>query len=190
MMSTDADIDPRLAPAIVHRILVVEDDPDTAAFLKTLLEREKYEVTVAKDGGQAHSMFVMKKPDFVILDLILPGGESGWEVCERLKTLERFVPVLILTAIELEDSKTLAAKVGADAYMTKPFDPEELLVQIKQTAQEVWLKSRAEDSSVVDNKPVRFACRCGKRFKVSPQHRGKTLTCPNCGEPVLVPRHD
>ncbi len=189
-MSTDADIDPRLAPAIVHRILVVEDDPDTAAFLKTLLEREKYEVPIAKDGGQAHSMFVMTKPDFVILDLILPGSETGWEVCERLKTLERFLPVLILTAIELEDSKALAAKVGADAYMTKPFDPDELLVQIKQTAQEVWLRSRAESASAVDNKPVRFACRCGKRFKVSPQHRGKTLTCPNCGEPVLVPRHD
>ena len=97
-MSTDADIDPRMTPAIVHRILVVEDDAETAAFLKTFLEREKYEVTIARDGGQAHSMFVMKKPDFVILDLILP-GETGFEVCERLKTLERFVPVLIQKVI-------------------------------------------------------------------------------------------
>jgi CheY-like chemotaxis protein/predicted RNA-binding Zn-ribbon protein involved in translation (DUF1610 family) len=188
-MSTDADIDPRMTPVIVHRILVVEDDPETAAFLKTLLEREKYDVTVAKEGGQAHSMFVMKKPDFVILDLILP-GESGFEVCERLKTMERYVPVLILTAIELDDSKDLAARVGADAYMTKPFDPEELLLQIRQTAQEVWIRSRAESSDADENKPVRFACKCGKRFKVARQHRGKTLTCPNCGEPVLVPRHD
>jgi DNA-binding response OmpR family regulator len=188
-MSTDADIDPRMTPVIVHRILVVEDDPETAAFLKTLLEREKYDVTIAKEGGQAHSMFVMKKPDFVILDLILP-GESGFEVCERLKTTERYVPVLILTAIELEDSKNLAARVGADAYMTKPFDPEELLLQIRQTAQEVWIRSRAEGSDADENKPVRFACKCGKRFKVARQHRGKTLTCPNCGEPVLVPRHE
>jgi CheY-like chemotaxis protein/DNA-directed RNA polymerase subunit RPC12/RpoP len=188
-MSTDGDIDPRLAPAIVHRILVVEDDPDTAAFLKALLESEKYEVTIAKDGGQAHSSFVMKKPDFVILDLILP-GESGFEVCERLKTVERFLPVLILTAIELEDSKNLAVRVGADAYMTKPFDPEELLVQIKQTAQEAWIRSRAESPGGDETVPVRFACRCGKRFKVARQHRGKTLTCPNCGEPVLVPRHE
>jgi two-component system OmpR family response regulator len=188
-MSTDADIDPRMTPVIVHRILVVEDDPETAAFLKTLLEREKYDVTIAKEGGQAHSMFVMKKPDFVILDLILP-GESGFEVCERLKTMERFVPVLILTAIELEDAKNLAARVGADAYMTKPFDPEELLLQIRQTAQEVWIRSRAEGSDADEHKPVRFACKCGKRFKVARQHRGKTLTCPNCGEPVLVPRHD
>jgi len=188
-MSTDPDIDPRMTPAIVHRILVVDDEADTATFLKTFLEREKYDVTIAKDGGQAHSMFVMKKPDFVILDLILP-GETGFEVCERLKTLERFVPVLILTAIELEDSKILATKVGADAYMTKPFDPDELLLQIKQTAQNVWVRSRAEHSETDDNKPVRFACKCGKRFKVARLHRGKTLTCPNCGEPVLVPRHD
>jgi DNA-binding response OmpR family regulator len=182
-------MDQRLTPVIVHRILVVEDDPETAAFLKTLLEREKYDVTVARDGGQAHSMFVMKKPDFVILDLILP-GESGFEVCERLKTMERYVPVLILTAIELEDAKNLATRVGADAYMTKPFDPDELLLQIRQTAQEVWVRSHAEGSDAEESKPVRFSCKCGKRFKVARQHRGKTLTCPNCGEPVLVPRHD
>jgi DNA-binding response OmpR family regulator len=188
-MSTDADIDPRLAPAIVHRILVVEDDPDTAAFLKALLEREKYEVTVAKDGGQAHSMFVMKKPDLVILDLILP-GESGFEVCERLKTLERSLPILVLTAIDMDDARDLARRVGVDTYMTKPFDPDELMQQIKQTAQEVWMRTHGAATETDLHKPVRFACRCGKRFKVSRQHRGKTLTCPNCGEPVLVPRHD
>jgi DNA-binding response OmpR family regulator len=187
-MSTDAGMDQRLTQVIVHRILVVEDDAETAAFLKTLLEREKYEVVVARDGGQAHSMFVMRKPDLVILDLILP-GESGFEVCERLKTMERNVPVLILTAIELEDAKNLAARVGADAYMTKPFDPDELLLQIRQTAQEVWARSHTGADSE-DNKPVRFSCKCGKRFKVAQQHRGKTLTCPNCGESVLVPRHD
>jgi two-component system, OmpR family, response regulator len=189
-MSTEGDIDPRLAPAIVHRILVVEDDPDEATFLKTLLEREKYEVTIAKDAGQAHSMFTMRKPDFVILDLILPGTETGWEVCERFKTAEKFMPILILTAIELDDSRNLAVRVGADRYITKPFDPAELLEQIKQTAQEVWLRSRSEDTAGTESKPVRFSCRCGKRFKVAQQHRGKTLTCPNCGEPVLVPRHE
>lgn len=188
-MGINADADPRLAPAIVHRILVVDDEADTAAFLKSLLEKKGYDVTVARDGGQAHSMFVMKKPDFVILDMILP-GESGFEVCERLKTLERQTPVLALTAIDMEDARNLARRVGVDTYMTKPFDPEELLQQIEQTAQEVWSKTRAEADDKDQNKPVRFACRCGKRFKVARQHRGKTLTCPNCGEPVHVPRHD
>jgi DNA-binding response OmpR family regulator len=188
-MSTDADAEQRLTRAIVHRILVVDSEAETAAFLKALLEKQGYDVTVAKDGGQAHSMFVMRQPDLVILDMILP-GETGFEVCERLKTLERKVPVLALTAIDMEDARNLARRVGVDAYMTKPFDPAELLQQIPQTAEEVWLRSRAQADDGDQNKPVRFACRCGKRFKVANQHRGKTLTCPNCGEPVLVPRHD
>ncbi|MSR56880.1 MAG: response regulator [Planctomycetaceae bacterium] len=188
-MSIDADTDPRRAPAIVHHILVVDDEADTALFLKSLLEKQGYNVTLAKDGGQAHSMFVMKKPDFVILDMMLP-GETGFEVCERLKTLERNVPILALTAIDMDDARNLARRVGVDNYMTKPFDPDELLMQIKQTAEVVWLKSHASTEESVDDKPVRFACRCGKRFKVAQQHRGKTLTCPNCGEPVLVPRHN
>lgn len=188
-MSINADPDPRLAPAIVHRILVVDGEADTAAFLKALLEKQGYDVMIAKDGGQAHSMFVMKKPDLVILDMILP-GETGFEVCERLKTLERQIPVVALTAIDMDDARNLARRVGVDAYMTKPFDPDELLQQIKQTAQDVWLASRAGSGSTEQDKPVRFACRCGKRFKVATQHRGKTLTCPNCGEPVHVPRHD
>lgn len=188
-MSQDAGVDSRLTPAIVHRILVVDDEADTAVFLKTLLEKNGYEAVLAKDGGQAHSMFVMRKPDLVLLDLILP-GETGFEVCERLKALERSVPILVLTAIDMDDARNLAKRVGADAYMTKPFEPDTLLKKIRSTAEEVWSRSRAEAEAGNREAPVRFSCRCGKRFKVSRQHRGKTLTCPNCGEPVHVPRHD
>ncbi|MFN0050644.1 MAG: response regulator transcription factor [Planctomycetales bacterium] len=187
-MSLEAESDSGYAPAIVHRILVVEDEPDAATALKTILEREGYEVSIAKDGGQAHSMFVMKQPDLVLLDLILP-GESGFEVCQRLKTLDRQVPVIIVTAIDMDDARHLARRVGADSYLTKPYHPAQLLEQIQLTAQDVWLKAHSTSSGQREQ-PVRFACRCGKRLKVAPQHRGKTLTCPNCGEPVLVPRHD
>jgi two-component system response regulator VicR/two-component system response regulator RegX3 len=169
--------------------LVIDDEPDTVAFLKGLLERNGFEVNVARDGGQAHSMFQMKKPDFVILDLMLVGDETGFEVCERLKTLERAVPVMVFTAIDLPRARDLAKRVGADAYLTKPADPAVLLDVIRETAQEVWQRSRADENQNQKEQHVRFACRCGKRFKVSAQHRGKTLTCPNCGEPVHVPRH-
>jgi DNA-binding response OmpR family regulator len=132
-------------------------------------------------------MFVMRKPDFVILDLILP-GESGFEVCERLKHTDRNVPVLILSAIDFDESKVLANKVGADGYLTKPFDPDELVFQIRQIAEAVWERTHLERPRETGR--VRFSCRCGKRIKVSVSHRGKSLTCPECGEPLVVPRHD
>src|SRR5271170_3383901 len=99
----------RLTPlaTIANFILVVEDDEDEAAFLKELLEKHKYRVTVARDGGQAQATFVMRKPDFVILDLILP-GESGFEVCQRLKQANATVPVMILSAIDMPESRSLA----------------------------------------------------------------------------------
>jgi DNA-binding response OmpR family regulator len=176
----------RLTPtsAIANFILVVEDDEDEASFLKDFLEKRKYRVTIAKDGGQAHATFVMRKPDFVILDLILP-GESGFEVCVRMKQANATVPVLVLTAIDLPEARALAERVGADDYLTKPFDPEELVKRIQEVALRTWEKSHTDQ--VPEDKRIRFACRCGKRFKVSPQHRGKMISCPECGEPVTVP---
>lgn len=179
-----------LTPNLVNRVLVVEDDPGEAQALKAILTKSGYNVVVAKDGGQATSMFVMRKPDFVILDLIL-SGESGFEICERLRSVEKHLPIMVVSAIDLEDSKDLARRVGANAYITKPYDPEDLLKRIKITAETVWRRQHDENSSQGDEpEAVRFHCRCGKRFKVSSSHRGKTLTCPNCGEPVVVPRHD
>lgn len=181
--------DQRLTEVIVNRILLVEDEADTAEFIKTLLEKEKYSVLVAKDGGQGQSMFVMKQPDFVILDLILP-GESGFEVCERFKTTDRNIPVLILSAIDMEDAFELGKRVGADAYLTKPFEPKVLLQTIKDTAQAVWARTHVVEEEEPQDSRVRFSCRCGKKFKVSSSHRGKSLNCPNCGNTVVVPRHD
>ena len=185
-MSLSELADDRLNEAVVHQILVVEDDPDAGAAIKSLLEHAGYTVTVARDGGQAHSSFVMRKPDFVILDLILPGA-SGYEICERLKHTEPGVPVLIVTAIELDESRDLAQRVGCDGYVTKPYDPERLLKIIPEIADRVW--HRVHQNAARESR-VRFACDCGRKFKVSPSHRGKTITCPDCGEVVQVPRYE
>jgi DNA-binding response OmpR family regulator len=173
--------------AVAHRILFVEDDGETAAFVKEFLESQGYKVVIAKDGGQAHSTFVMRKPDFVILDLIL-SGESGFEICERMKQLDESVPVMVLSAIDMDESRALAARVGADGYLTKPFDPNELVQNIQSISEKVWERTHLQQPK--DEQRIRFSCNCGKRFKVSPVHRGKTLTCPECGEPLVVPRHN
>lgn len=175
------------AGTLTHHILLVEDDPVSAESLKALLEEHGYHVQVAKDGGQAHSAFRMRRPDFVITDLILP-GENGFELIDRMKRSDESVPVLVLSAISLEDSRSLSERLGADGYLTKPAEPDNLLTEIKEIAQRVW--ERTHLGGHKDEKRIRFNCRCGKKFKVSPVHRGRTLTCPDCGEPLIVPRYE
>src|SRR5687768_14523889 len=106
--------------AIVNRVLVVEDDRDEAEFLRTLLQQRGMDVDLAKDGGQAHATFTMRQPDFVLLDIILP-NVSGFEVCEQLKRINDNVPIMFLTAIDRDDARDLARRVGADDYLTKPY---------------------------------------------------------------------
>ena len=183
------EIHSELTSSIVNHILVVEDEQDTAFFLKTLLEEHAYSVTLAKDGGQAHSSFGMHKPDFVILDLIMP-QESGFEICERMKQKENEVPILILTAIDSPESRQLANRVGADGYLVKPFDTEELLELIKEISDDVWKHAHSETTSSTADKHIHFFCSCGKRIKVKVKHRGRTLTCPTCREALVVPLHD
>ena len=175
------------AGTLAHHILLVENDPAAADSLKALLELHGYRVQVAKDGGQAHSAFHMRRPDFVITDLILP-GENGFELIDRMKRWDETVPVLVLSAISLEDSRLLSGRLGADGYLTKPAVPDNLLAEIKEIAQRVW--ERTHLGSQEEEKRIRFNCRCGQKFKVSPVHRGRTLTCPDCGESLIVPRHE
>lgn len=186
-MPHDASLFPTSPRASAHQILLIEDEKETATLIKQLLEAHGYRVMVAKDGGQAQITFSMHKPDFVILDLILP-GESGFEICERLKQIDKTVPIMILSEIEMPESRELARRVGADRYLTKPFEPSRLFAEIEEVAEEVWARHHAPATESAER--VRFSCRCGKRFKVSAAHRGKSLTCPECGEPVIVPRHD
>ena len=99
------------AGALAHHILLVEDDPAAADSLKALLEQHGYRVQVAKDGGQAHSAFRMRRPDFVITDLILP-GENGFELIDRMKRSDESVPVLVLSAISLVPVRKFISRVS------------------------------------------------------------------------------
>lgn len=176
---------------MVNRILVVEDNRDEAEFLKTLLIAKRFTVEIAKDSGQAHVAFTMHLPDFVLMDVILPNEVSGFEVCERMKKDNPHVPVMMLTAIDMDDARSLAARVGADAYLTKPYDPAELLAQIPIVAEEVWKRRHLGPSVAIDSDKVRFNCpECGKKLKVKASHRGRTLNCPRCGQHVVVPVFD
>jgi DNA-binding response OmpR family regulator len=169
----------------VNLVLVVEDDAAAADEVRRILESHRVKVRIAKDGGQAQATFSMHKPDFVILDLILP-GESGFEVCERFKLADPNVPVLVISEMDRPDARELAERVGADGYLAKPVDPQALIETVRDIAERIWRRTHGEPDS--DSSRIRFTCTCGKKFKVSKTHRGKTLTCPQCGEPLTVPR--
>ncbi len=114
------------------RILIVEDELHIATGLKYNLEAEGYRVTLAGDGPTAlklveadHFAF-----DLIILDLMLP-GMSGYAVCEKLRAGEIMLPILILSARSLSEDRTRGFDVGANQYLTKPFDLDELLARVK-----------------------------------------------------------
>lgn len=172
-------------PAPLHYIMVVEDDSGTARETKTILEEAGHEVKVFKDGGQVHGGISMQRPDLVLLKLILP-GESGFEICERLKKQDRYLPILIYTEVELEASQQLASKLGADGYLSKPCQPETLIQMIREVAEAAW-ERQADEREGKEKGEIRFRCKCGQRQKEKLENRGKMVTCSKCQATVQIP---
>jgi len=115
------------------KILVVEDEEHLAIGIKYNLEAERYDVRVVGDGPAALELFEKEGSaafDLVILDLMLP-GMSGYAVCEALRESGSEVPVLILSARTLSEDRVRGFDVGADQYLQKPFDLEELLSRVR-----------------------------------------------------------
>jgi two-component system OmpR family response regulator len=114
------------------RILVVEDEEALAQGLKFNFEQEGYEVLLARDGASGLKLFETAKPpvDLVILDLMLP-GMSGYEVCTAIRSRDKLVPILVLSARTLSEDKMHAFDCGTDQYITKPFALPELLNRVR-----------------------------------------------------------
>ncbi|RIK82586.1 MAG: DNA-binding response regulator [Planctomycetota bacterium] len=111
-------------------ILVVEDEEHLAVGIKFNLEAEGYRVTAVGDGPSALESIERNGVDLVILDLMLP-GMSGYAVCEKLRQAGKTLPVLMLTARTLAEDRKRGFDVGADQYMMKPFDLDELMSRVK-----------------------------------------------------------
>lgn len=111
-------------------VLVVEDDPAILEGLQESLRLERHDVLSASDGETGYRLALEKKPDVVILDLMLP-KMSGFEICRKLRA-ERFTaPILMLTARGDEADRVLGLDLGADDYVTKPFSVRELLARVR-----------------------------------------------------------
>ncbi len=112
-----------------EKILVVDDEKNICEILRMYLEKEGYSVVMANTGLDAVNMFTAENPDLVLLDVMLPQLD-GWQVCREIrKTSEK--PIIMLTAKDEVFDKVLGLELGADDYITKPFDTKELVARIK-----------------------------------------------------------
>jgi DNA-binding response OmpR family regulator len=112
------------------KILIVEDEPKVASFIKKGLEEDHFEAEIAYDGLTADKLARQYRYDLFILDIIIP-GISGLDLCKKLKALNSDIPVLMLTALGTTDDKLLGFDAGADDYLVKPFEFRELLARVK-----------------------------------------------------------
>lgn len=123
-----------LQPDIIGRyeLLLIEDNPDLVSYLENLLKKD-YRIAVAKNGQKGIEMALENVPDIIISDVMMP-EQDGYAVCEVLKTDERtsHIPIILLTAKATTEDKMAGLRVGADAYLTKPFNKEELFIRLEK----------------------------------------------------------
>jgi len=112
------------------KILIVEDEPKVASFIKKGLEENNYSAEIAYDGLSAEKLARLNKYDLFIVDIIIP-GISGLDLCKKLKMLNTDLPVLMLTALGTTDDKIIGFEAGANDYLVKPFEFRELLARVK-----------------------------------------------------------
>ncbi|HET9691157.1 MAG TPA: response regulator transcription factor [Acidimicrobiales bacterium] len=114
-------------------IVVVEDDPNIADLVELYLRRDGWRVVQAPDGARGLAAVDRERPALVVLDVGLPGGIDGLEVCRQVRATPALAstPILMLTALDTEVDRVLGLELGADDYVTKPFSPRELAARVK-----------------------------------------------------------
>ena len=128
-------------------VLVVEDEGSIASFVSLYLKNAGYQVSTASTGGDALAHVAASPPSLVILDLMLPDID-GIEVCRRIRKSSD-LPILMLTARDEDVDKIIGLEVGADDYLTKPFNPRELVARVKSILRRAAPERRERESAVI-----------------------------------------
>lgn len=132
-----------------EKILVVDDDTNICELLRLYLEKEGYVVKIANDGVSAINAFKQENPDLTLLDIMIPKLD-GWQVCREIRKFSD-KPIIMLTAKGETFDKVLGLELGADDYVTKPFDTKEVVARIKAV-----LRRTAPASDTSDVKEVNY----------------------------------
>ncbi len=128
-------------------IYVVDDEESIIDFVRLYLEKDGFQVKGFKDGKAAFDAIMQSPPNLVVLDVMLPGMD-GFEVCRNLRLEENQVPIIMLTAKDEEIDKILGLELGADDYLTKPFNPRELVARIRAVLRRVTLQRKSNDEMI------------------------------------------
>ena len=133
------------------KVLIAEDDPNIRAGLAEILNGEGYETVLAKDGDEALALFSSARPDFVCLDIMMP-GQNGYDVCKRIRALDAAVPLIFISAKSEEVDRVLGLELGADDFILKPFGVREVVARIRA----VTRRYRAARPAAVEHAPFRL----------------------------------
>lgn len=131
------------------KILLVEDEPKVAAFIKKGLEEQTYDVAQAYDGTMGVKLALQNEYDLIILDIILP-GMNGLDACRQIRLKDTNVAILMLTALGTTDDKIIGLDAGADDYLTKPFEFKELLARVRALSRRSTDTGNSEKLTIAD----------------------------------------
>lgn len=155
-----------------YKILVVDDDPKTVELIRLYMEREGYHVLTAYDGSKALDLTRQKRPDLIILDLMLP-VINGLDIC-RILSSESKISLIMLTAKTTEEDILLGLDLGADDYVTKTFSPCQLMARVRavlrRTSDAVVQKKRPLCCGALEGDPIRHEVRFdGQLIELTPR---------------------
>ncbi len=134
-------------------VLIVEDDNNIAELLRLYLEKEGYATLVASDGGAGLEQFRQHHPDIVLLDVMMPVMD-GWEVCRAIRQTDKKTPIIMLTAKGETTDKVSGLKMGADDYITKPFEMKEVLARIEAVLRRTGGEEESSERRLVFDKLI------------------------------------
>lgn len=157
----------------MQNILIIEDEQRVAGLIQAGLNESGFNATVAYDGDTGIRLFRSGNFDLVISDVVLP-GKNGFELCREIKSINQYIPVIMLTALGSTDDKLDGFDAGADDYMVKPFDLRELVARInlllkRKTSAEKNEPEEIRYADLVIDKRTKKANRNGIDIKLSPK---------------------